>query len=1648
MSNVLEHKSIMFVDDPNSINVNPELVNAIPQYQDMHIYAELTAVRKGRSVITIGDEFETDDTFKVNFIGVNQNTDSPNNMAFSTNYYDGSTPSNEKQLESFGISNIKVTVNSSYVPQVDIQFIDYRGLSFFNQENSPYRILFDFPPPIFNLKIKGYYGRTLEYNLHLVKYDSAFVSDNGNFVIDAQFVALTFAPLSDILFRYITNMPLIVNKDSMIPKTNEKPKNTYELILKIQNLYSEANKLIDKSEEKILYDEALKEYGKIQSAISILENYKNILKEKGEPILFTKDTKIAYTPSIPVLDENGNNIIYGSHVETNANIIKLKNIRDYNSTIKSLKDYISPDSIKNRLFVGYLMAANKSKQNELLLDFKNRLLSAGADFVTDNSIKVPEIVNDATTISTLSIPDSYFVIDITTYYVELYKKRLEVIERRKNLSKNINVMVNNSILQNLGMIPTIYNVFEIILNDVDTFFDILKKTSVDAENHHNRLKNEIASKIAPNDMNVNSDYLYSFPLIIKNETGRCFNREVRVSPKEINDTISEPFPESKLVSDFIDSFNRQKQYAVDFKVRGTVDTDGNAVWIPISPLDSDLGNVSPITPYVGRVGNIDAVLQILLDRFNILTQYALPENFYDTDDNNASKSYIDLYSYSEALNIALSVNDSTVSNNLIAFAKNYMTPRRVENFYRYLDNNVNITNYNKLDNNYVIDGEYYVNKNNTGYKGSSVYVQDIELQTIPQDDKNPLSVFLTEVNEKKRKYKWWFGKTKLPQSSYSFTKENVLYIKDVPVSDGMAEQLDDENSYNNIPITTRYITQTSTMTGVGVGKVNFNNLKDIQIANINKLLNEGNSGFDTMDNTNRKVSYDSKYVFNNVIDVWINELYLHDNKLYNKVINESSHLSAILLLSNFGYTLSSFNIYPKNLNDYIFQTPAAVEVPSYLPLYIGSLVNAKTNGRLDDLIDYFTNGDGYYLTSKGLLIFADIYDIDKYLSNEDKAYYKKLYDDFYTNSSNKTDYNDIRKSLKEVYNKANATTDVVEKGKIYNNSLNPIDNDNYDTDNDYHSKILSPLLDRKNIIIYSQNTFRRYTTNIDTVYQPLKTVNLDSTKKVKNNDFFSNFFTKLVNILENKNVDIEEQETEATKLIGDEDVSTQLYYSFKNINDKWLSNPNKNFGGSSGYPSNRNGRKLIDSFAFIDRAMNPIGDTIINPEILLDLFEDTNVTVFSVLSQLLSMNGFEFFPLQNFMTHNRESWEDSFKIDSSGLISKRDAFVCMYVGGSSSYPSNISKNGFVNDGIIDITNTDAVDFNLESNDCNSKEEYDKQVENNPDFPYKQVRAFRVKFGEQNQSMFKDIKIDSKEFPETNESLQILARLAGDEGKNQPTPKGQNLYNLYENRAYQATISGLGNAMIQPTQYFQLDNVPLFNGAYLILSVQHEITANKMSTTFSGTKILKYPIPRVMNPAAVMGFDIGSSDVTDWDTLSDTTALTNAGNPNVFTGETLNNIPQLNAPISPNLVRNVSPYNRDGVPYPDGREHYGIDFSANAGTEIWAVADGIVHKKYKDGEITGYGNFIILDHGNNKYSAYGHLLDSSPNITEGQVITAGTVIGYCGSTGRSEGAHLHFEYRTGVGGGGKNGDDCCAIDPRPYLEKSMKSVWINLDKKLA
>jgi len=89
-----------------------------------------------------------------------------------------------------------------------------------------------------------------------------------------------------------------------------------------------------------------------------------------------------------------------------------------------------------------------------------------------------------------------------------------------------------------------------------------------------------------------------------------------------------------------------------------------------------------------------------------------------------------------------------------------------------------------------------------------------------------------------------------------------------------------------------------------------------------------------------------------------------------------------------------------------------------------------------------------------------------------------------------------------------------------------------------------------------------------------------------------------------------------------------------------------------------------------------------------------------------------------------------------------------------------------------------------------------------------------------------------------------------------------------------------------------------------------------------------------------------------------------------------------------------------------RMHKGVDYAAATGTPIMAAGDARVQFV---GQQNGYGNVVILDHGQGRTTLYGHMSRFS-KIHRGDRIAQGTVIGYVGSTGMATGPHLHYEFR--------------------------------------
>ncbi len=150
---------------------------------------------------------------------------------------------------------------------------------------------------------------------------------------------------------------------------------------------------------------------------------------------------------------------------------------------------------------------------------------------------------------------------------------------------------------------------------------------------------------------------------------------------------------------------------------------------------------------------------------------------------------------------------------------------------------------------------------------------------------------------------------------------------------------------------------------------------------------------------------------------------------------------------------------------------------------------------------------------------------------------------------------------------------------------------------------------------------------------------------------------------------------------------------------------------------------------------------------------------------------------------------------------------------------------------------------------------------------------------------------------------------------------------------------------------------------------------------------------------------------------------------------LSAIPAIQPIRNENLKAMASGFGYRSDPFTKVRKfHAGMDFSAKNGTPIFATGDGVVERA--DANASGYGNHIVIRHGYGYETLYGHL--SKYKVRAGQSVKRGDVIGYVGSTGRSEAPHLHYEVH-------KNGE---VVNPLNFYYGNISAAEYVVIAKLA
>ena len=123
----------------------------------------------------------------------------------------------------------------------------------------------------------------------------------------------------------------------------------------------------------------------------------------------------------------------------------------------------------------------------------------------------------------------------------------------------------------------------------------------------------------------------------------------------------------------------------------------------------------------------------------------------------------------------------------------------------------------------------------------------------------------------------------------------------------------------------------------------------------------------------------------------------------------------------------------------------------------------------------------------------------------------------------------------------------------------------------------------------------------------------------------------------------------------------------------------------------------------------------------------------------------------------------------------------------------------------------------------------------------------------------------------------------------------------------------------------------------------------------------------------------------------------------------------------------SPFGLRKMPWEEGgRLHEGVDIAAPAGTPVRVTLAGTIVRTGVDG---GYGRFVEVAHGDGLTSLYAHLGRTAKGLKAGMVVPAGYVVAFVGSSGRSTGAHLHFEIR----------QDGRPLNPTAFMGRSFATL---------
>ena len=1558
--------------DPNDGQDFFDSTNNVPiQNEELNISVQLKTSTRGRTILRAsGQKQTTEETggVTISFIegeGIgNKNKSLTTNYTLLTTSFDNNERDND---ENFGITNINIEFDTAYHPMITINFVDIRGSAIFQNDtqlkDNKYRVLFDFPYPLYELTIKGYFGKPVKYCLHMTNFSSKFNSQTGNFEITAKFIGYTYAMLADMLLGYLsvinyTDLGKEEYKNSNIPTIDA-------LIKQIEDFNNELTKLsqnteASKTKEKLENSEII--VNQIKDQIVILGDLLETPFIKGDKKPNTPNEILDYYKIILVDNNNTSTSEINSY--TNE-IIRLSNEFNKDNTIQ-----ISQKNL-NLIFNGITsineISGSTSNQVPLLPEFINSS--------TNKQIIIELIKNK----STLTDDAQFNYIDTRAAIAHLNNITTQI-----NLAKDKNALDFNQEIENisstLNFSPTIKYITSIFTKAIETLLKVIYKVSYSAEQNQERrnILKKVFTDNKKNDYSINDNKknnYYPWPsyYAIDNKQDGAYVEKYLGLDENIKGSNESKIDELLFVENLLNAFiEKAKQNALDAIKTANEETN----WIPVNPADTRLFGIQE-TPY-SRLGtqsnDLNSLKTLILMRAMTFLGYSNDESTLDPEKDIKKMAEVEANLLSEVqdktLILAL-INDLKDANTFIKNTKGtFGTDRPIVvetgqkykyNFIEYRDATNSQYNVLPIQNDFNPNETTSFTKWPSPNKTSSEIIRDLNI-------KSETSVFLTNYSSIKLPkgldggvYVKIFSLNDFErdkkQLRYEVTTDNVISLTGLKDSSASSANLnsfgggygiqefvkmdfDDENlgqsdlkymfyhpntfnsickprtnddktpydlNNNTIPIITdsSEISLAKQNTPMYVNDKNFGKIREFLIKNeldiTYPFVKQIFRGEDELRLTN-PIGWFAN-VFSNYygFSLFGSAFYYsqEDQTSYRKIVGNYS--KALLFLNTLPFTYyeegefqDSINIFTTEVLNLFNKKASFIHSPKLWCAYLGGLIwrndksiykleNGKIigggSGNIDPInwSELFSQNNLWepnrndlfsilvlnkYAPNISNLTFKKEYDeVLESLPAQVKEEFKKIFLDFVNNDwenfktkleIHKGDALTFKTKIDNLTTQTSVTKISLENdfNLTYYNSIiiNNISPDTkYFIDLELKGKYNTTINGEKTPVTLIIDALKEEVVIANTSYKiwlNTTAVNSRYSEITAKKDNLELYIKTLYEILNPKQKELAEQNNQLLQeTFGTADldiIKLNLYKFCKNINDKWVTSSdgenNIIYKCTGDYASfKKEGVTLLDSFRFVSRSFRDIGDDFyINPsEIPNTIKNNPNISFYNFYSKLLSDNNFDFIPLPTFINYrDKEELESVFKTFPDWYSKSNNTpvcgptFICIYSGERSraldlSDSANLKNDGFdfYCDGVIPS------DFTTNG------------VENG-------LAVFKVNYGQQNQSIFKDIELDQSEFKETDESLKITSDLVDRKSENNRTFIGQNLYNVYNVRSYSAKVSMLGNPMIQPMMYFQLNNIPMFHGAYLITNVSHNIIPNHMTTSFTGQRIKYSQLPLV------------------------------------------------------------------------------------------------------------------------------------------------------------------------------------------------------------